>query len=176
MGQKGGPGGLPGGGTPPLRGGPHWRAVGGPGGALEGGGPPPGGGPEGGGPPPGGVKKGSKGAKKWQTKGVPLVRHFSPWEFPIEMGPGRPKKRSAGPKKALFGGVPPPWGGSLGGAPPPRGGGFGAYRPVLGGGPPLGGGPRGVYRGGPPGASIWQQDRYQLGGNHATLSKFRPKI
>ena len=152
------------------------EGCGGPWGGPGGGGTPPWGGSRGGGTPPWGGQKGVKRGQKVANQGGTLGAPLFALGIPYRNGPWQAKKTVRGAKKGPFWGGPPPLGGVSRGAPPLRGGDFGAYRPVLGGGPPLGGGPRGVYRGGPPGASIWQEKCYQLGGNHATLSKFRPKI
>ena len=86
------------------------------------------GGPSRGGDPPLG---GSKRAKKWQSKGVPLVCHLGPCKFPMKNG--------------LAGQILTPPGGSSGG-PPPSGGGFLAPPGLVGGGSPPRGGPRGPKR------------------------------
>ena len=144
-------------------------ARGGPGGALEGGGPPPGGGPEGGGPPPGGVKKGQKVANQGGPLGAPLFPLENPY---LNWGWLAKKRARGGPP----GGGTPPHRGGPGGAPPLRGGDFGASRPGQGGVPPLGGGPQGgVPRGGPQGAEYGKK-RAKNGHFIGVLSKFRPKI
>ena len=122
--KKGGSGGPSGGGTPPQGGVPSGGLRGGPGGALEGGGPPPGGGSRGGGTPPWGGQKGVKRGQKVANQGGTLGAPLFALGIPYRNGPWQAKKTVRGAKKGPFWGGTPPLGGVSRGGPPPPGGGF----------------------------------------------------
>ena len=112
-------------------------------------------------------QKGSKRAKKWLTKGAPLVCHLAPWKIPMKIW--------------LAGHFWTPPGGVSGG-PPPSGGDFSASRP-RGGVPPLGGAPKGPKKGHfwPflgvfPQLGVYGKKRPKNVHFIGVLAEFRPKI